>query len=135
MNTKAVIQKQEELNKLRKSYIEFLAEQLGSNAMFLKIHHVVTSEKDIKIGAEYRKQIDALESELSLLQEKKEERVTDQMIEDQFPTNIDAIFEQLKINPNKVSDGALEAIKSVQTWNECRQQGAKWLRDKYEGKR
>jgi len=64
---KAVVSKQDELNKLRKSYIVFIGEQLSDHAEFLRIHGISCSEKDIKTGIEYRKQIEYFESELSKL--------------------------------------------------------------------
>lgn len=63
----AIIEKLNELNKLRKSYIVFLGEQLSDNAAFLKAHGIVCSETDFKIGAEYRKQIEHFELELANL--------------------------------------------------------------------
>lgn len=76
----AIIEKQKELDKLRKSYIDFIGEQLSDNAMFLKVHGITCSEKDVKIGAEYRKQMNALESELQTL-ESQEVITTDEDIE------------------------------------------------------
>ena len=64
---KAVVSKQDELGKLRKSYIVFIGEQLSDHAEFLRIHGISCSEKDIKTGIEYRKQIEHFESELSKL--------------------------------------------------------------------
>ena len=74
-----IIDKQAELDRVRKSYIDFLGEQFGYNAMFLKTHGITCSEKEIEIGLEYRKRMNALESELQAL-ESQEVITTDEDI-------------------------------------------------------
>ncbi len=64
-----LIQKQDELNKLRKDYSDFLGEQLGGNAIFLANHGILCSEEDVKVGKEYRNQINQLESEIKKLKQ------------------------------------------------------------------
>jgi len=65
----AIIESLEDLNTLRKSYINFLSEQLSDNAMFLKVHGIITTEQDIKTGAEYRKQIEDIELSIATLKQ------------------------------------------------------------------